>query len=151
MRKQYGKHVTNSSKFLFSAILIMFINILLIPSAHSVPAAPSPTCELTAKILSIEKIETKTTPIMMPSRDVEFYSLELDILNVSTYYQDGDWSCQNGYGTGPNEIKFKIMMNEYEQISQPLHSGQTIKGKVRFKGDERFHGHFISGIEIVNE
>jgi len=132
-------------------ILMLFINILCIPSAQGVPAAPSPTCEITAKILNIEKVETKTAPIMMPSRDVEFYRLTLDILNVSTYQQEGDATCQDRYGTGPNRNQFKIMMKEYEQISHSLNSGQTIKGKVRFRGDERFHGHFISGVEIVKE
>ncbi len=125
-------------------ILILVASVFAIQFANAVPAAPSPTCEIIANVLNVEK--TRTNILGQSSRQ-NYYSLNLDILNISIHKQEGDFSCDNSYIDSAEKSGQILILDEYNK--NPISEGQKIKAKIHLGGDERFNGYFLSDIQIL--
>lgn len=130
-------------------ILILGMVFCAIRIANAVPAAPSPTCEIIAKVIKIEKTKIVTPPILQLSDEIEYYRVKLQILEISTYQKEGSRSCDDSYIKTAEEAGQILTLKEYDK--NPISQGQKIKAKIHFSGDERFHGYFLSDIKITKE
>lgn len=124
---------------------LFFISVSLV---SAVPAAPSPTCEIEADVLGAKKTKKITLPINAPSQEIEYYSVNLKILKVSTFQDEGPATCDNLYPVN-SEKETILFPNEYNK--NPVMEGQRIKGQFHFGGDERFGGIFLSNISIISQ
>ena len=117
---------------------------------NAVPAAPSPTCEITANVLMIEKTRTDIAGRGIPPREnFDYYRVNLDILDISTYKQEGGRSCDNSYIELAEKSGQILILEEYNKNS--ISEGQKIKAKIHFGGDEWFGGYFLSDIQILED
>lgn len=112
------------------------------------PAASSPICEIEADVLGVEKTKTITPPINAPSQEIEYYSVRLKILKVSTLRDEGSSTCYNLYPVR-SEKETILFPDDYNQ--NPFTNGQRIKGQVHFSGDERFGGVFLSNVFVISQ
>ena len=114
----------------------------------AVPAAPSPTCEIMANVLKIEKSRTDFASGPRPGEDFDYYRVNLDIFEITTYTQEGEMPCDNSYIERAEQYKgYIVFVEEYNK--NPILEGQKIKAKVHFSGDELFHGYFL--LDIIKE
>jgi len=79
------------------SVIIIAINLSGTVQLYAVPAAPGPTCEVSAQVLDIEKIKTTTAPINAQPREIEYYSVKIRISRCITYKQEGDRNCAEIY------------------------------------------------------
>jgi len=115
---------------------------------YAAPAAPSPTCEITATISGLEKTRTNMEGLGRPPREnFDYYKVNLYILDISTYKQEGGRSCDNSYIEHAEQSGQKLSLTEYNK--NPISTGQKIKAKINFGGDEWFSGYFLSDIQIL--
>jgi len=129
---------------IFVLIAIGFVSQVV----YAVPATPSPTCEITATISSLEKTRTNIEGLGQPPREnFDYYKVNLDILSISTYKQEGGRSCDNSYIELAKQSGQKLSLTEYNK--NPISTGQKIKAKIHFSGDEWFGGYFLSDIQIL--
>src|SRR3989338_2412423 len=93
-------------KLVIPLILIFIVFLIVIVSA--VPAAPSPTCMVTANILNSTYQKAYFNPLNLCNRNIPAsYSLKLIINNISTVYEDSSRSCDELYLIG-KEISVKL-------------------------------------------
>lgn len=132
-------------------ILILIVGIVFygVQVANAVPAAPSPTCEIIAKVIKIEKTKIVTPPILQPSDEIEYYRVKLQISEISTYQKEGSRSCDDSYIKTAEESGQILTLKEYDK--NPISEGREIKAKIHFGGDERFGGYFLSDIQILSQ
>jgi len=130
-------------------IISIFIFIFVSQTVNSVPAPPSPTCEIIAIVLNIQKVGAVIHKdfVEHPQKLLEYYKVKLDILNITTYKQEGVGSCDTSYIEKVEKSGAILTLVEYEK--NPIEKGQKIKAKIRFGGDERFSGYFLSDIQIL--
>jgi len=130
------------------AILVFSIFSTSVNLVLAAPVASSPTCEIKADVLSVEKTKTVTPPINAPSQEIEYYSVNLKILKVSTLQDEGRKTCDDLYPVN-SEKETIIFPDDYGQTF--FTSGQRIRGQVHFSGDERFHGTFLSNVSVISQ
>jgi len=137
----------NNNKIIF----ILIASIFIVQSVNAVPAAPSPTCEIVAIVLNIQKvgISVRSDFVESPSKVFECYKVKLDILNITTYKQEGFGSCDSSYVEKVEQSGAFLTLAEYEK--NPIKEGQKIKAKIHFGGDEWFGGYFLSDIQILED
>ena len=131
---------------IFILVAIVFVSQIV----NAVPAAPSPTCEITATVLSVEKTRTNIEGLGLPPRqNFDYYKVNLDILSISTYMQEDGRSCDNSYIEFAEQSGQKLSLTEYGE--NPISKDQKIKAKIHFDGDEWFSGYFLSDILILED
>ncbi len=135
----------NKSIILISTLIIL--TVITQPSS-SVPAAPSPYCEITAKVLSIEKTRTnfQNIPGVSSRGDFDYYRIKLDILEITMYKQEGDGSCDESYAERAENAGWMIVLRDYN-----VSEGQKIRAIIHYGGDEFFGGFFVSDINILSD
>lgn len=135
---------------LLTTTIILITSVFAVQIVNAVPAAPSSTCEITANVLMIEKTRTDIKGRGMPPReDFDYYKVSLDILDISTYKQEGGRSCDNSYIELAEQSDLISTLAEYNK--NPISEGQKIKAKINFSGDEWFSGYFLSDIQILED
>lgn len=133
----------------FAVVAIIFSSFLISARlASAVPVAPSPTCEIEADVLGVEETKTITPPINAPSQEIERYSINLKILKVFTFRDEGFTTCDSLYQIN-SEKETILFPDEYNK--SPFVVGQRINGRVHFSGDERFHGIFLSNTSVISQ
>ena len=101
-------------------------------------------------VLKVEKTRTYFSGLGQPSRqDFKYYKVKLDILNITTYKQEGFGSCDSSYVEKVEQSGAFLTLAEYEK--NPIKEGQKIKAKIHFGGDEWFGGYFLSDIQILED
>ena len=127
---------------------MLVVSVFVVQIVNAVPAAPSPTCEVTANVLKIEKTRTNIEGLGQPPRkDFDYYKVSLDFLEITTYKEEGISSCDNSY---LDEQSLPILsLAEYNK--NPISEGQKIKAKIHFDGDEWFNGYFLSDTLILED
>jgi hypothetical protein len=140
--------MVNKNIILISTLIVF---ILLTQPSNSVSAAPSPYCEITAKVLNIEKTRTNFQNISGgPSRgDFDYYAVKLDILEITMYKQVEEQygiigSCDKSYAETAERAGRMIVLGDYN-----VSDGQKIRGIIHFGGDEWFGGFFLSDINVL--
>ena len=100
--------------------------------------------------IKVEKTRTYFGGLGQPPRqDFEYYKVKLDILNITTYKQEGFGSCDSSYIERAEQSGQILTLAEYEK--NPIKEGQKIKAKIHFGGDEWFGGYFLSDIQILED
>ena len=133
--------------FLFSVCAILMLSSIGIVSA--VPAAPSPTCHITAEILNATYHpayfqEDNGLPCNNGGRNIPaHYLLELKINNVSTVQEAGSISCEERY-----PINGKISVTPYD-IPVDYSKIKVLEGDIHFGGDECNSGIFLKDYNII--
>lgn len=136
------------NSILFGSILVVVF--LTFQIVMAVPAAPSPTCKITANIVGIEKTRTNFEGRADPPRqDFDYYKVRLKILEITIYKQEGTLSCDSSYIASAEKSGQILSVGEYDK--NLISVGQTIKAKIHFGGDEWFSGYFLSDVEVVTE
>lgn len=130
-----------------SVIAILVMCIFAIQVVNAVPAAPSPNCEITANVLKIEMTGTNTSNESGLATFL-YYKVNLDILEIATYKQEGTRLCDNSYIESAEGSSQILTLNEYNKTK--ISEGQKIKGKIHFGGDELLGGYFLSDIQVVS-
>lgn len=120
--------------------------------ANAVAAQPGPSCEITAKVLKIEKTSTHFDPMSYcrGREDFEYYRVILNISEITTYREatyPGTGSCDNMYMKNAEKSGQILHMQEYNKV--PLSKGQEIKAIINYGGDECFGGFFLFQTQIV--
>ena len=141
----------NKNIILISTLMIF---IVIIQPSSSVSAAPSPYCEITAKVLNIEKTRTNFQNIPKgPSReDFDFYKVKLDVLEIKMHKQvevvyGMNGSCDESYAERAERAGWMIVLRDYN-----ISEGQKIRAIIHFEGDEGFGGFFLSDVSsLVDE
>lgn len=140
--------MVNKNIILISTLIIF---ILLTQPSSSVSAQPSPFCEITAKVLNIEKTRTNFQNIPGgPSReDFDYYAVKLDILEITMNKQVEEQygiigSCDKSYAETAERAGRMIVLGDYN-----VSEGQKIRGIIHFGGDEWFGGFFLSDINVL--
>ncbi|MDD5726351.1 MAG: hypothetical protein PHC53_02975 [Patescibacteria group bacterium] len=124
--------------------LLFLVSGFIAQIANAVPAAPSPTCEIKAIILSAAK---KTTNLNRSEEvPIDYYAVKLKIETSLTYQQDGGGSCEDLVDQEANSI---VTLSEYKKI--PVKAGQEISARIHYGGDERLGGYFLTNVEILKE
>jgi hypothetical protein len=124
--------------------------VFLIGIVSAVPAAPSPTCKVTANVLNSTYQpayfqEDNGIPCNSGGRDVpSSYLLQLKINSASTVTEDGSMSCDELYPLG-KEISV-ILYNPTRDYS----GVKVIEGDIHFGGDECNGGIFLTNYKIIN-
>src|SRR3972149_4877699 len=128
-----------------SILVMVFLTFQIVMAA---PAAPSPTCEITANIVGIEKTRTnfEGRAYLTPRQDFDYYKVRLKILEITIYKQEGTLSCDSSYIASAEKSGQILSVGEYDK--NPISVGQTIKAKIHFGGDEWFSGYFLSDVEV---
>src|SRR3989338_4123168 len=128
---------------LFILVAIVFVSQIV----YAVPAAPSPTCEITAAVLGVEKTRTNTMGGLGEPPQVDYYEIRLDILDISTYSQgpdEMDTSCGNSYIESAERNRQILVLSEYNK--NPISEGQNLTARLHSGGDEWLGGFFLSDI-----
>ncbi|MBU4338534.1 hypothetical protein KKD57_03165 [Patescibacteria group bacterium] len=136
---------TKNLQTFFVSVLIVTLLVIIFGFtriAHAVPAAPSPTCEINATVLGVQKV--KTDPEQPPGQNFYFYAVKLKIHSSSVYQQEGYGSCDKLINLEQDPI---LHLSEYDKT--PIKVEQDINAKIKFGGDEWFHGYFLSDIKIL--
>ncbi len=131
-------------------LFICLINVFAAQVVYAVPAAPGPTCEITAEVLRAEKTRMNIKGGGNPPReDFDFYRIELKIFEISTYEQEEPLSCDSSFMESAEKSGQILSLDEYNK--NPISQGQKIKAKINFSGDEWFNGYFLSDIKILED
>jgi len=125
--------------------MLLLLGGLTVQIAYAVPAAPSPTCEITATISSVKKKTSNFKTERPSSESFDYYGVRLKIISSSLYAKDGNGSCEDLAKLETDSI---VVPDEYEKV--PLKSGQKIKALMHFGGDERLGGYFLTKIEVLS-
>lgn len=139
------------SKF-FISIFTLVVSIFVARVAYAVPAAPSPTCTITATVLSIEEIKEQREDVFSEEHStyyVDYFLVELDILDISTFTQEGLKSCDGTYVEKAEKARQILFSDDYEEM--PISEGQKIEANIHFDGDERFAGFELSDVKILED
>ena len=133
------------------SIFILIASIFIAQVVYAVPAAPTPTCEIIATVLNIEKVGVVIHKdfVESPSKVFKCYKVKLDILNITTYKQEGVGSCDNSYVERVEQSGAILTLTEYEK--NPIEEGQKIRAKIQFGSDEGFSSYFLSDIQILED
>lgn len=145
----------------FLAVLAVFIAAgafsfsSLVRSAHATQAAQSSVCLITADVFEV----TKERELILgsefyppgPDYYIDYYLAHLKISEISTFKKEPGWMgrCDRAYAQKVERNGAIIRLAEYQK--SPIHQGQKIKGYLNFGGDERFHGDFLSGAQVLGE
>lgn len=113
----------------------------------SVSSAPSPYCQITADVMSVDRKSAVSE--MAPEIINEYYSVNLNISEISNFQQEGDRLCDNNYLEVVKNSGFILSLDEYDVV--PVFPGQRIKGVIHFSGDEFFSGYRLASIEILDD
>jgi len=128
------------------AFLFLATSLFLPAISYAVPAAPSPTCAISATVLSIQKTKTNIAGLGQPPReDFYYYSVKLKIESSSVFQQEGYGSCDNLINKEQGSI---LSLTEYDK--SPVSVGQKMNANIKFGGDEWFNGYFLSGVKIIS-
>jgi len=126
------------NKFIIS-IVVFLATFLLLGKATAVPAAPSPTCEISARVNRLE-LDERTTPAD--------YIVYLDnISDIKTVKQEGTTKCDQEYINNIKGENHFFILSLYEYNKHPISKGDEIRVNVHFGGDEWSGGHFLSDIK----
>ncbi|MFA4955045.1 MAG: hypothetical protein WC641_07085 [Patescibacteria group bacterium] len=125
--------------------LLLLLGGLTVQIARAVPAAPSPTCEITATITSVKKKTSNFKTEQPSSESFDYYGVRLKIISSSLYAKDGNGLCEDLAKLETDSI---VVPDEYEKT--PLKAGQKIKARMHFGGDERLGGYFLTKIEVLS-
>lgn len=111
--------------------------------ANAVPAAPSPSCGVKARV---EKIELK----VLKRRDTvyDIYIITLDILEIKTENPVPPHSCEKMYPIG-KKIETKVSPEWYS--NNQFSEGNIIRGIIHMGGDEWSHGIFLYDAKAISE
>ena len=123
--------------------------------AHATQAVQSSTCLITADVLEVAK-ERKLilgSEFQPPSPDyyIDYYLIHLSISEISIYKTAPGWmgKCDRAYAQKVERNGAIMSVAEYQK--NPIYQGQTVKGYLNFGGDERFHGDFLSGVQVLGK
>jgi hypothetical protein len=111
----------------------------------AVPAAESPFCKITGKIISVSSQEDGTRPGGYPI--APHFSVSAEITSVTTEQEEGTRTCEDIYVVGEQQT-FIVMANSMKTNLSP---DDVFTGTSHFSGDEWFGGHFLSNIDIMND
>ena len=115
----------------------------------AVPAAPSPTCEITAEVQKLVMERTNIQVLSQPPRqDFDYYKVTLDITNINTFQPEGASSCDNSYIEFAEKTGQILKLTEFNK--NRIQAGQKIKAKIHFQGDEWLNGYYLSDIQILS-
>jgi hypothetical protein len=122
---------------IFAILFMIIFNSLIV---NAVMAAPSPICEITGVVLDV--IETKNNSLD--------YRISLDIIEISTFKQEGEIYCDNKYIERINDYHGALItLTEYNL--NPLIKGQKINAKIHFSGDERSSRFSLTDVNILEQ
>jgi len=141
-------------KYIIVVISSLFFSFFVLQQdkvVNAVPAAPAPTCEIVANVLEIKKTRTSFEDGLHPTKEnFDFYIINLEVLEITTYNQEGSLLCDNSYIELAEQYKgYIVFLEEYNKSI--ILNGQKIRGKIKFGGDEAFRGFFLSDISVVKE
>ncbi|NQV03895.1 MAG: hypothetical protein HQ532_00190 [Candidatus Omnitrophica bacterium] len=126
---------------------VFFIAILLIlfsaGKIFSVPAAPSSTFNIVAKVVNIEKKILKANPGLGSYKDREYYDVELEALESKLLTDEGRGEIEVGKAT--------LKMTGEPEADIVFKVGQRISAIAGFTGDERLGGNFIWDVKVLDE
>ena len=135
-------------KFTVIPVLLLMM-IFIVQFAFAVPAAPSPTCGITATVVRFDMLRNDIEGLGQPPRkDFDYYNVTLNILNISTYQQEGGSSCDNSYIEFAEKTGQVLTLTEFNK--NQIQADQKIKAKIRFQGDEWFNGYYLYDIQILS-
>lgn len=124
-----------TQKSLGLIIIFICVFILSIPyTVYAVPAAPSQKCRIIANITDLQKGVPTTN----------FVTLNLQIENSEALDQEGIVKCDNWSGSGKDAL---LNINDFNNLQ--IVKGQKIEADVKFAGDERLHGNFLSNVVVI--
>jgi hypothetical protein len=124
-------------------LLSLLLTFSFVEKSCAVPAIPSPTCTIDATILSLKEI----SKLNQASKEYfYYYTVKLKINNSSIDKQIDDLSCDKFKNSETEAI---LSINDYDKY--PIQVGQKIKANIKFDGDERFNGNFLTNIEILED
>jgi hypothetical protein len=134
----------NIKKNLLFTLAICTIIFSFAEKSFAVPAAPSPTCAISALVLDNQKTTKQTIGRDAESSNIEYYAVKLKIKTSSLLQKDGYGSCDDLANSEKDSI---LRLTEYDK--SPINIGDQITGKIKFGGDERLGGYFLSDIKVV--
>ncbi len=131
-------------------VLAGFVFALCAKNILAVPAAPSPSCEVTAEVLEIKKESRWIERTNDSPRKVSYFVLKARDIKISTdaassVKQDG--FCENTMKAIVERDNGILIVRE----DTPLSLGQKFKAKVHWDGDEHWQGTFASNIQILDD
>ena len=130
---------------LLLTVFILLFSVIPAQIIKAVPSAPSPTCQISARVLNIEKVEeTKDFKGNQLSNVYVYYKVNLNITSIDTIKQEGLYECDNDYITRAEDT-FQTIKSEDYNIG-PIYSGQIIIANIHFSGDEYRSGWYLSSI-----
>lgn len=118
-------------------------------------AAPAPVYKVTGKVMSVvKKVENRCDRLCpnSPSRKFTYYQVRLKIFSMvyisdpSKAHAPGE-ACSASQMTQAEEQVFIVFEEEFSAVK--LTAGQRIEGKTNYRGDESFHGNFLTNITIT--
>jgi hypothetical protein len=128
-------------RFVF-ALLMLFIAAQF---SFAVPAAPSPICGISAKVISMDKVHVPSGDTPGGFRQAfDYYKISLYVTSISTVEQIGEKLCDENYKKTIE--KNGAIMSDEEFSRTRMKQGDLIVGKLHFSGDESFSGYFLSDI-----
>jgi hypothetical protein len=131
-------------------ILLLTIALTSVRIAEAAPTAPTITCQISGKVLKVEQINRTVQESGQPwSGPITYYSVNLDILDISTYSMTGLGACDDLYAKYLEESGLIYFLEDYNKT--PIKEGQTIKAIVNSRGDEWFSGNFLGILQILQD
>ncbi len=126
------------------AIPLAFLFIVFfIGTAYAVPAAPSPTCRISANVLSSEYQQAYSGIGLCNRKISASYLLKINISNISAVQEDGSRSCTELYPIGKS-ISVKLY-----NLTEGYSRAKTIEGDIHFSGDECNAGIFLANYKVI--
>ncbi|MHC9543991.1 MAG: hypothetical protein AB9903_31130 [Vulcanimicrobiota bacterium] len=118
-------------------------------------AAPAPVYRVTGKVLSmvkkVEIHEDRYNP-SSPKRKFTYYQVRMKIFSMA-YISDPSGAHKPGEVCPASQIaeaeKVVYIVFEEQFSAVKLAAGQKIEGSTSFRGDESFHGNFLSDIRVT--
>lgn len=127
----------------------------IVQVANATQAAQSSVCLITADVLEVTKERQliRGSEFQPPSPDyyIDYYHVHLTISEISLYKKAPGWigGCDNSYAQKVQQNGAIMGLAEYQK--NPISPGQRIKAYLNFSGDERFHGFFLSGVQVLGK
>ena len=130
-----------------SPLLVLFSVLISYSESRAVPAPPHPICVINATVLDIQKTKTQIGGRGPNYSYVDHYAVKLKIYNSSVVRQsEFGVSCDKLINSEQDSI---LHLSEYDK--SPIKTGQEINANIEFRGDEWFHGYFLSDIKILDK
>lgn len=145
------------NKIILSVFLVsvFFITLTLANHVYASQAAQSSVCLITADVLEVTKKREliSGSKFQPPGPDyyIDYYHVRLAISEISLYKIAPGWmgNCDHSYAQKVQLNGTIMSLAEYQK--NPILQGQRIKAYLDFGGDERFHGDFLSGVQVLGE